>query len=473
MFSSYISYLFSLLIFLVIHRIHGTNVSFVPQPIYITIADLPQPYATTSTSKTPQITSIPADPRLYVPDGFTVKLYMNGLLSPRYLIYTPANDILVSESGANRISCLVDNNNDGYPDERLTFANQSNELNYPFGMAFVNGYFYVGNRNAIRRYSWTFGSRQITGTGEIIMTYPETGHATRTIVISPNSDRIFVSIGSVSNVDVESLPRASVQQVNLDGSNQTTFAYGLRNAVGLAFHPITNDLYTTCQERDQLGDDLVPDYFTRIQQNDFYGWPFAYMSANLTDPRRRLSNGTSERPDLVSLTRTPDVLFQAHSAVLDMRFYTGNQFPSRYRNGAFAAFHGSWNRNNGTGYKIIFIPFNNNTNLPMGYYEDFVNGFLINPSGPDTFGRPVGILALKDGSLLFSEDGNNCLYQVQYKQSFNNTNNISTVTSNTTTTVNIAVTNGITIHFQNSVITLLLSLFVYSFCAYFFLSQYN
>ncbi|CAF4613708.1 unnamed protein product [Rotaria sp. Silwood2] len=316
---------------------------------------------------------------------------MSGLVSPRYLIYTPTNDILVSESSINRISCLVDNDQDGYPDQRLTFANASNGLNYPFGMVFANGYFYVGSRDAIRRYSWTSGSRQITGTGEIIMNYAENGHSTRTIVISPNDYRMFVSIGSASNVDVESLPRASVQQANLDGSNQTTFAYGLRNAVGLAFHPITNDLYATCQERDGLGDDLVPDYFTRIQQNDFYGWPFAYMSANLTDPRRRLNNGTSERPDLVSITRTPDVLFQAHSAVLDMRFYTGNQFPSRYRNGVFTAFHGSWNRNNGTGYKIIFIPFNNNTNRPMGYYEDFVNGFLINPPGPDTFGRPMAI----------------------------------------------------------------------------------
>ncbi|CAF3455379.1 unnamed protein product [Rotaria sp. Silwood1] len=403
MFFSSVLRLFFILTLLIIHRIDCTNVSFFSQPILITIADLPQPYATLSASKLPRITPIPADPLLYVPDGFTVKLYMSGLVSPRYLIYTPTNDILVSESNTNRISCLIDNDNDGYPDQRLTFADTSNGLNYPFGMAFANEYFYVGNRDVIRRYSWTSGSRQITGTGEIIMSYASNGHSTRTIVISPNGDRMFVSIGSASNVGVESLPRASIQQVNLDGSNQTTFAYGLRNAVGLAFHPITKDLYVTCQERDGLGDDLVPDYFTCIRQNDFYGWPFAYMSANLTDPRRRLNNGTSERSDLVAVTRTPDVLFQAHSAVLDMRFYSDNQFPSRYRNGAFAAFHGSWNRNNGTGYKIIFIPFNNNTNRPIGYYEDFVDGFLINPSGPETFGRPVGILVLKDVITMLSE----------------------------------------------------------------------
>ncbi|CAF3371670.1 unnamed protein product, partial [Rotaria sp. Silwood2] len=159
---------------------------------------------------------------------------------------------------------------------------------------------------------------------------------------------------------------------------------------------------------------------------DFYGWRFAYMSPILTDPRRRLENGTSDRPDLVSMTRTPDVLFQAHSAVLDTRFYIGTQFPIKYRNGAFAALHGSWNRNNGTGYKIVFIPFDHTTNRPMGYYEDFVTGFLVNPPGPDTFGLPVGLLVLKDGSLLFTDDGNNRIYQVQY----NNNMTITTTAKN-------------------------------------------
>ncbi|CAF0922535.1 unnamed protein product [Rotaria sordida] len=353
---------------------------------------------------------------------------MSGLISPRYLLYTPAGDLLVSEPNANRISCLLDTDNDGYPDQRTTFADASNGLNRPYGMAFANGYFYVGSRNATRRYSWIHGSRQISGTGELVMTYDENGHWTRTVVVSPTSNHIYVSIGSASNVNVEDLPRASVQQANLDGSNQTTFAYGLRNPIGLAFHPITNDLYATCQERDALGDDLVPDYFTRIQQNDYYGWPYAYLSANLTDPRRRLANETSERPDLVSLTRTPDVLFQAHSSAFDILFYSGSQFPSKYQNGAFAALHGSWNKNNGTGYKLVFVPFDSRTHRPMGYYEDFVFGFLTNPSGPDTFGRPVGLLVLKDGSLLFTDDGNNRIYQVQYK------NHIDNITNSTPTT---------------------------------------
>ncbi|CAF1358493.1 unnamed protein product [Adineta ricciae] len=411
----HISYLCTLFSIFVIHQIYATNVTFNPQPIHITVADLPQPYATSSVAKGARVIPVPVDPQLYVPNGFVVKLYMSGLTNPRYLIYTPTNDILVSEPSANRISCLIDNNNDGYPDERLTFANVSNGLNSPFGMAFVNGYFYVGNRDATRRYVWTNGSRSISGTGEIVMTYPQNGHSTRTVAASSANDQLLVSIGSASNVDVEALPRASIQLARLNGSNQTTYAYGLRNPVGLAFHPVTNDLYVTCQERDELGDDLVPDYFTRVQPNDFYGWPFSYLSPNRTDPRRRLTNGTSERPDLVALTKTPDVLFQAHSAVLDMRFYTGSQFPARYRNGAFAALHGSWNRNSGTGYKLVFIPFHNETHRPLGYYEDFVRGFLTNPSGPDTFGRPVGLLVLYDGSLLFTEDGNNRIYQVQYR----------------------------------------------------------
>jgi glucose/arabinose dehydrogenase len=431
MFSSFVLLLFLLLILLVIHQTNSTNITFIPQPISITVADLPPPYATSSASKSAHVIPAPADPQLYVPEGFTVKLFMTGLISPRYLIYTPSQDILVSEPDMNRISCLVDTNNDSYPDQRLTFADASNGLNSPFGMAFDNGYVYVGNKNATRRYLWTSGSRNITGTGEVVMTYADNGHVTRTVVISPTGDQMFVSIGSATNVDIESLPRASVQQANLDGTNQTTYAYGLRNPVGLAFHPITHDFYVACQERDDLGDDLVPDYFTRIQQNDFYGWPYAYLSSNLTDPRHCLANGTSVRPDLVAMTKTPDVLFQAHSAVLDMRFYTSDQFPNRYQNGAFAAFHGSWNKNNGTGYKIIFIPFDSSTNRPMGYYEDFVYGFLTNPSGPDTFGRPVGLLVLNDGSLLFSEDGNDCIYLVQYAQSSSNTTITRNITANT------------------------------------------
>jgi glucose/arabinose dehydrogenase len=222
-------------------------------------------------------------------------------------------------------------------------------------------------------------------------------------------------VGSQSNVDEEPLPRASVQIMNLDGSNQQTFASGLRNPVGLDFHPTTNQLYATVNERDGLGDDLVPDYLTRLQQGEFYGWPYAYLIPKNLDPRQT-QNGKSKRPDLVAKTKTPDVLFQAHSAALGLQFYDGKTFPERYRNGAFVAFRGSWNRDRGTGYKIVFVPFGSN-GRPQGYYEDFLTGFLINPSVPTAWGRPVGLLVLPDGSLLLTEEANNRIYRIQYRGS--------------------------------------------------------
>ena len=202
--------------------------------------------------------------------------------------------------------------------------------------------------------------------------------------------------------------------MNLDGSDQRTFASGLRNPVGLDFHPTTGELYATVNERDGLGDDLVPDYFTHIQQNEFFGWPYAYLTPQNLDPRQTNRQGESNNPELASQTKTPDVLFQAHSAALGLQFYDGNTFPDRYQNGAFAAFRGSWNRSAGTGYKIVFIPFDSE-GRPTGNYEDFLTGFLIDPSGPTTWGRPVGLLVMPDGSLLITEEANGVIYRVQYE----------------------------------------------------------
>ena len=280
-------------------------------------------------------------------------------------------------------------------------------------MAFHQGQFYVANRNGIRRYPWPNGSRRIVGEGELLMDLDPRGHWTRALLLSPGENRMYVGIGSLTDHDADPLPKASVQIADLNGQNATTFAFGLRNPTAMAFHPISNELYVACQERDEIGDDLVPDFFTRLERDGFYGWPFAYLSSNLIDPRYRWPNGSSTHPELVTRTKTPDVLFQAHSAVLGMTFYTGNQYPQRYRNGAFAALHGSWNRYNGTGYKIVFIPFGKD-HRPEGYYEDFIDGFLTNPSGPETFATPVGLLVLADGSLLFTDDGNNRTYLIQY-----------------------------------------------------------
>jgi glucose/arabinose dehydrogenase len=387
-----------------------------PQPIQITLADLPKPFATDSASKSPQVIPIPQNPTLKVPAGFEVNVYADNLDAPRWLALTPSGDVLVTETRQNRIRLLRDTNGDGVADVRQPFATAQNGVNIPFGMAFAGDSFFLGNTGEVRQYPYTPNQQQLTGNGQKIANLTPGGynqHWTRNVVAAPDGTKLYVSIGSESNVDEEPLPRASVQVMNLDGSNQQTFAYGLRNPVGLDFHPTTGELYTTVNERDGIGDDLVPDYFTRIRQGEFYGWPYAYLAPNLIEPRQTV-NGQSKRPDLVAQTQTPDVLFQAHSAALGLQFYDGNTFPEQYRNGAFVAFRGSWNRDQGTGYKIVFVPFDA-SGRPQGYYQDFLTGFLVNPSVPSTWGRPVGLLVLPDGSLLVTEEANNRIYRIQYR----------------------------------------------------------
>ena len=387
-----------------------------PQPIRISAGNLPQPFATDSASKPPQVIPPPQSPVLRVPAGFVVNVFADNLDAPRWLALTPTGDVLVTETRQNRIRLLRDANGDGVAEVRKNFARAENGLNIPFGMAFGGGSFFLGNTAEVRRFPYTKGQEKLTGTGQKIADLPGGGynqHWTRNVVMSPDGKKLYVSVGSQSNADSEPLPRASVQVMNLDGKNQQTFASGLRNPVGLDFHPKSGQLYTTVNERDGLGDDLVPDYLTRIRQGQFYGWPYAYFKPNLLDPRH-VQNGRSDRPDLAAKTLMPDGLFTSHSAALGLQFYDGKTFPEKYRNGAFVAFRGSWNRNAGTGYKIVFVPFNANWR-PQGYYEDFLTGFLTDPSGPKTWGRPVGLLVLPDGSLLFTEEANNRIYRIQYR----------------------------------------------------------
>ncbi len=387
-----------------------------PQPISITPASLPKPYASSSASKSPNVIPVPSKPTLKVPAGFVVSVFAEGLDRPRWLALTPTGDVLVTETRRNRIQLLRDANSDGVAEVQKTFASAQNGLNIPFGMSFSNDAFFLGNTAAVLRFPYTKGQEQLSGTGTKITDLPGGGynqHWTRNVVVSPDRTKLYVSIGSQSNVDEEPLPRASVQVMNLDGSDRQTFASGLRNPVGLAFHPTTRELYVTVNERDGLGDDLVPDYFTRVQAGQFYGWPYAYITPDRLDPNH-VQNGRSVRPDLAAQTRTPDVLFQAHSAALGVQFYSGPTFPAKYRHGAFVAFRGSWNRDRGTGYKIAFVPFKAD-GRPQGYYEDFLTGFLVNASGPDTWGRPVGLLTLPDGSLLVTEEANGRIYRIQYQ----------------------------------------------------------
>ncbi len=386
------------------------------RPIRITLRNLPKPFATNSASKSPNVVGVPQNATLKVPAGFQVNVYADGLDAPRWLALTPNGDVLVTETRQNRIRLLRDTNGDGVADVKKTFASSQNRVNIPFGMTFAGNSFFLGNTGEVLRFPYTKGQQQLAGTGQKIADLTPGGynqHWTRNVVASPDGKKLYVTIGSASNVDEEPLPRASVQVMNLNGSNKQIFASGLRNPVGLDFHPTTGEPYVTVNERDGLGDDLVPDYFTRIQQGKFYGWPYAYLAPNLIDPRQA-TNGKSKRPDLVAKTQTPDVLFQAHSAALGLQFYDGRTFPRKYRNGAFVAMRGSWNRNQGTGYKVVFVPFNA-SGRTQGYYEDFLTGFLINPSGPTTWGRPVGLLVLPDGSLLLTEEANNRIYRIQYR----------------------------------------------------------
>ncbi len=386
-----------------------------PQPMRITLEDLPAPFASRSVSQSPNVVPVPDNPVLNVPEGFRVNVFADGLDRPRWLALTPDGDVLVTETRQNRIRLLRDTNDDGVADDYSTFADASNGLDIPFGMAFAGDSFFLGNTNAVLRFPFAPGQQQLSGQGTPIADLPGGGynqHWTRNVIPSPDGQSLYVSIGSRSNVSQEPLPRASVQTMTLDGTGQRTVASGLRNPVGLDFHPQTQELYTTVNERDGLGDDLVPDYLTRIQQGEFYGWPYTYLSPDILDPRQT-EGDRSVNPDRASQTKTPDVLFQSHSAALGLQFYDQGTFPDRYHNGAFIAFRGSWNRSQGTGYKLVFVPFNE-SGRPVGYYEDFVTGFLIDPSVPTTWGRPVGLLVLPDGSLLFTEEMNQRIYRVQY-----------------------------------------------------------
>jgi len=388
--------------------------NFCPNPIIVTLNSLPEPFSSESAFKFPTVVPIPENATLNVPRGFAVNVYAADLDSPRWLALTPENHTLVSLPYSNQILLLRDLDNDNVAEEITQFAGPENGLNMASGMAFADGFFYLANTDSIVRYPYELNQLNISGEGETIATFPGGGnHWSRNIIISPDGEKLYVSIGSASNADVEELPRASVQVMNLNGSDLQTFAFGLRNPNGLDFHPVTGELYTTVNERDELGDDLVPDYFTRIQQGEFFGWPYAYLSPNNLDPRLLDEQGQSLNPELANQTIVPDVLFQAHSASLGFKFYNGKTFPLQYSNGAFVAFRGSWNRNEGTGYKIVYVEFDRD-NVPTGYYEDFVTGFEVDPSVPSTWGRPVSVLILPDGSLLFTEESNGRIYRVQY-----------------------------------------------------------
>jgi glucose/arabinose dehydrogenase len=384
------------------------GVALSPQPIRIQVKDLPVPFASESVSKSVEIVSRPQNAAFQVPPGFTVKPFVQGLSRPRWLMVAPNGDIFLSESYDNRIRLLRDANRDGVAELNIAFAEN---LNQPLGMAISPDQkaFYIANTDAVLSYPYQVGQTRLQGTPTVITRLTGGGynqHWTRNIIFSPDGTKLYVSVGSQSNADPEDPPRATIQVMNPDGSDRRTYASGLRNPVGLAFNPVTKLLYTTVNERDGLGDDLVPDYLTAVQPNQFYGWPYAYLGAN-PDPR------LPRQPALERRTVVPDVLFQAHSAALGLVFYDREQFPKQYRHSAFVAFRGSWNRSEATGYKVVRVPFQDNGKA-QGYYEDFMTGWLVDPKKPTAWGRPVGLAITQDGALLVTDEPGGTVWRVAY-----------------------------------------------------------
>jgi glucose/arabinose dehydrogenase len=320
----------------------------------------------------------------------------------------PNGDVFVSDSRSNRVIVLRDTNKDGKADQRWVW---SDKLSQPFGMAFHKDWFYVANTDSIVRFKYKPGQTVGDGEPERIVELTAGGynqHWTRNILFSPDGRRMFVSIGSATNVSVEEDPRrAAISVYDPDGKNHKIYAGGLRNPIGLAWNPANGELWTAVNERDGMGDDLVPDYATSVKEGGFYGWPYAYIGPN-EEPRRK-----GENPDLVKRTIVPDVLFRSHVAALGIQFYTGNMFPKEYHGDAFVAFHGSWNRAKLSGYKIVRIPFKDGKPV-MNAYEEFVAGWLPDENSNEVWGRPVGLLVNSDGSLLITDDGAKKIWRVSY-----------------------------------------------------------
>ncbi len=351
----------------------------------------------------------PADAKLTVPKGFKVNVFAEGEFRyPRWMALAPNGDVFVADSRANSVVVLRDTNKDGKVDQRWVW---SSKLSQPFGMAFHKDWFYVANTDSVVRFSYKEGQTEAVGEPERLVELTAGGynqHWTRNVIFSKDGKQMFVSIGSASNVDVEDDPRrAAISVYDPDGKNHRIYAGGLRNPIGLAWNPKTGELWTAVNERDGLGDDLVPDYATSVREGGFYGWPYSYLGQN-RDPRRK------EETDLVGKAIVPDVIFQSHVAALGIQFYTGKMFPREYQGDAFVAFHGSWNRAKLSGYTVVRIPFDAKGKLEGNRYENFVSGWLPDENSNEVWGRPVGLLVAADGSLLIADDGGRKIWRVSY-----------------------------------------------------------
>lgn len=399
---------------------------------------LPPPFATKSTRNFSKVIGWSDGKTPTAPEGFVVTKFADSLNNPRWIYIADNGDIFVAESNtilkgikkigaklapkiktqnygssANSITLFRDSNKDGVFETRHVF---SENLNQPLGMLILNNHFYVANTDGVLQFDYKIGDIKLNGAGKKIVTLPAGGynnHWTRNIIANKKGDKIYISVGSGSNVGENGMDkevrRANILEINPDGSGEKIYASGLRNPVGMGWASGTETLWTAVNERDELGDELVPDYMTGVKEGGFYGWPYAYFGKN-ADPRMK----DKQRPDLVNKTIVPDVSLGAHTASLGLAFYNQQAFPKKYHNGAFIAQHGSWNRSTLSGYKVVFIPFENGQ--PSGMPQDFLTGFIVDAAKSEVRGRPVGVAIVADGSMLVSDDASNMIWCVSVKK---------------------------------------------------------
>ena len=400
---------------------------------------LPPPNATRSSTNFSNVIGWKDGNMPVAPKGFTVSQYATGLQNPRWMYVTPNGDVLVAESNSNyrllekagavilgaskaddithsadRIILLRDNNKDGMPDEKDTLLTADNGLNQPFGMLVIGNWLYVANTDAVLRFPYRKGQTKITEKGQKIVDLPagkgmkNNRHWTRNIISNAANTKIYIAVGSSSNIAENGIEkerlRANILEMNLDGSDLRIYASGLRNPVGMGWAPGTSTLYTAVNERDELGDDLVPDYLTSVKKGGFYGWPYSYYG-NHVDTRVQ-----DQQADLVKKALIPDVDLGSHTASLGLAFYTKTNFPAQYQGGAFIAQHGSWNRSVLSGYKVVYVPFKHGK--PSGRPQDFLTGFVADLAADKVYGRPVGVVVMPDGSLLVTDDASNTVWRV-------------------------------------------------------------
>lgn len=376
---------------------------------------IPAPYSTESKTNRSDVVDWPEGGKPTAPEGFTVSKYAADFNSPRNTYIAPNGDIFVSEAktilGKNEITILRDTNGDGQIDFRAEFLDG---LHKPYGMLIVGDFFYVANTDGLYRYPYKEGQSSLDDVeGELIVELPAGGynnHWTRNLITNKTKDKIFISVGSNSNCGEHGLDkevrRANILVVDLDGKNEKIYANGLRNPVGMDWNPVNGELWAAVNERDELGDNLVPDYVTNVKEGGFYGWPYSYYG-QIPDPRLE-----GKGKDLIKTAIVPDVPVGAHTASLGLTFYDKDQFPEKYKNGIFVGQHGSWNRARLSGYKVAFVPFKNGK--PSGPPEDFLTGFIANIEKADVYGRPVDVTVTPSGDLLVNDDAGNTIWKVTY-----------------------------------------------------------